>query len=77
MTKEFLESLVDLSIKENDFEVRVDGKDYLVELEVTLEENYSREEFFSKEVYKVVKLDTYKVEDKIYIEEIVYYIREK
>ena len=73
MTKEFLESLVDLSIKYNDFEIRVDNKFYLVELEVSLEENYTkeeREEFFrEKEVYKVVREE----EER----ELVYYIREK
>lgn len=80
MTREFLENLVDLSIKYNDFEIRVDNKLYLVELDFSLEENYSkeeREEFFSKEVYKVVRLDTLEREDKIYIREITYYIREK
>ena len=81
MAREFLESLVDLSIKYNDYEIRVDNKLYLVELDLNLEENYSkeeREEFFrEKEVYKVVRLDTLEREDKIYIREITYYIREK
>ena len=44
MTREFLESLVDLSIKYNDFEIRVDNKLYLVELDLNLEESYSKEE---------------------------------
>ena len=73
MTREFLESLVDLSIKYNDFEIRVDNKLYLVELDLSLEESYSkeeREEFFrEKEVYKVVREE----EER----ELVYYIREK
>ena len=73
MTREFLENLVDLSIKYNDFEIRVDNKLYLVELDLNLEENYSkeeREEFFrEKEVYKVVREE----EER----ELVYYIREK
>lgn len=73
MTREFLESLVDLSIKYNDFEIRVDNKLYLVELDLNLEESYSkeeREEFFrEKEVYKVVREE----EER----ELVYYIREK
>ena len=81
MTREFLESLVDLSIKYYDFVIRVDYKFYLVELDLNLEENYSkeeREEFFrEKEVYKVVRLDTLEREYKNYIEEITYYIREK
>ena len=73
MTREFLENLVDLSIKYNDFEIRVDNKLYLVELDLSLEESYSkeeREEFFrEKEVYKVVREE----EER----ELVYYIREK
>ena len=73
MTREFLENLVDLSIKYNDYEIRVDNKLYLVELDLNLEENYSkeeREEFFrEKEVYKVVREE----EER----ELVYYIREK
>ena len=73
MTREFLENLVDLSIKYNDFEIRVDNKLYLVELDLNLEESYSkeeREEFFrEKEVYKVVREE----EER----ELVYYIREK
>ena len=73
MTREFLESLVDLSIKYNDYEIRVDNKLYLVELDLNLEESYSkeeREEFFrEKEVYKVVREE----EER----ELVYYIREK
>ena len=73
MTREFLESLVDLSIKYNDFEIRVENKFYLVELDLNLEESYSkeeREEFFrEKEVYKVVREE----EER----ELVYYIREK
>ena len=73
MTREFLESLVDLSIKYNDFEIRVENKLYLVELDLNLEESYSkeeREEFFrEKEVYKVVREE----EER----ELVYYIREK
>ena len=73
MTREFLENLVDLSIKYNDFEIRVENKLYLVELDLSLEENYSkeeREEFFrEKEVYKVVREE----EER----ELVYYIREK
>ena len=73
MTREFLENLVDLSIKYNDFEIRVDNKLYLIELDLSLEENYSkeeREEFFrEKEVYKVVREE----EER----ELVYYIREK
>ena len=81
MTREFLENLVDLSIKYNDYEIRVDNKLYLVELDLNLEENYSkeeREEFFREiEVYKVVRLDTLERENKIYIREITYYIREK
>ena len=81
MTREFLENLVDLSIKYNDYEIRVDNKLYLVELDLSLEENYTKEErerfFREKEVYKVVRLDTLEREDKIYIEEITYYIREK
>ena len=73
MTREFLENLVDLSIKYNDYEIRVDNKLYLVELDLNLEESYSkeeREEFFrEKEVYKVVREE----EER----ELVYYIREK
>ena len=73
MTREFLENLVDLSIKYNDFEIRVENKLYLVELDLNLEESYSkeeREEFFrEKEVYKVVREE----EER----ELVYYIREK
>lgn len=73
MTREFLESLVDLSIKYNDYEIRVENKLYLVELDLNLEESYSkeeREEFFrEKEVYKVVREE----EER----ELVYYIREK
>ena len=73
MTREFLENLVDLSIKYNDFEIRVDNKLYLIELDLSLEENYSkeeREEFFrEKEVYKVVREEKER--------ELVYYIREK
>ena len=54
MTREFLENLVDLSIKYNDYEIRVDNKLYLVELDLNLEENYSkeeREEFFREKEY--------------------------
>lgn len=80
MKNEILEKLVSLSVESNDFEVLYDGKMYLVELDLSLEENYDEndlKDFFSKEVYKLIKYDTLEYNGEIYERELIYYIREK
>lgn len=80
MKNEMLEKLVSLSVKYNDFEVLYEGKMYLVELEMSLEENYDEDDlrdFFSKEVYKLIKYDTLEYNGETYERELIYYIREK
>lgn len=80
MKNEMLEKLVSLSVEYNDFEVLYEGKMYLVELEMSLEENYDEDDlkdFFSKEVYKLIKYDTLEYDGETYERELIYYIREK
>lgn len=80
MKNEMLEKLVSLSVEYNDFEVLYEGKMYLVELEMSLEENYDEDDlrdFFSKEVYKLIKYDTLEYNGETYERELIYYIREK
>lgn len=80
MKNEMMEKLVSLSVESNDFEVLYDGKMYLVELELSLEENYDEndlKDFFSKDVYKLIKYDTLEYNGETYERELIYYIREK